>query len=108
MAAINLRSQSDFGVPGVNTVFFGANSIRYFGSVIWNSLPNDLKTFVILIYLKRQYGDGNQLTVLVGCVKTTLAALVSLLFQINYTRQFMQVFFIMFCKNKISLIVIIV
>ena len=39
----NLRSQSDIGVPGINTIFCGANSIRYFGSVIWNSLPNDLK-----------------------------------------------------------------
>ena len=37
-----LRSQSDFGVSVLNTVFYGANSIRYFRSVIWNSLPNDL------------------------------------------------------------------
>ena len=35
----NLRSQSDFRVPGINTVFYGANSISYFGSVIWNSIP---------------------------------------------------------------------
>ena len=39
----NLRSQSDFGVPGINTVFYGVNSIRHFGSVIWNSLSNDLR-----------------------------------------------------------------
>lgn len=39
----NLRSKSDFRVPGINTVFYGANSIRYFGSVIWNSAPNDLR-----------------------------------------------------------------
>ena len=39
----NLRSQSDFGVSGIDTVFYGANSIGYFGSVIWNSLPNDLR-----------------------------------------------------------------
>ena len=38
----NLHSQSDFRVPGINS-FYGANSVRYFGSVIWNSLPNDLK-----------------------------------------------------------------
>ena len=37
----DLRSQSDFGVPGINTVFYGTNSIRHLGSVIWNSLPND-------------------------------------------------------------------
>ena len=39
----NLRSQSDFGVPDINTVFYDANSIRYFESVIWNSLPHDLR-----------------------------------------------------------------
>ena len=39
----NLRAQPDFGVSGINTVFYGANSIRYLGSVIWNSLPNDLR-----------------------------------------------------------------
>ena len=39
----NLRSQSDFRVSGINTDFYGANSIRYFGIVIWNSLPNDLR-----------------------------------------------------------------
>ena len=40
----NLCSQYDFRVPGINTVFYGANSIKYFGSVIWNSLPNYLRT----------------------------------------------------------------
>ena len=49
------------------------------------------ETFLILICLKQQYKDGNQLNVLVGCVKTTYMTLVSLLFQINYTRKFMQV-----------------
>ena len=39
----DLLSQSDFGFPGINTVFYGANSIRYFGSVLWNRLPNDLR-----------------------------------------------------------------
>ena len=38
-----LRSQSDFRVLGINTVFYGANSIKYFGSVISNSLSNDLR-----------------------------------------------------------------
>ena len=39
----NLHSQSDFGVPGINTVFYGANSIRYFGLVISNGLPDHLR-----------------------------------------------------------------
>ena len=66
----NIRSQSDFGVPGIKTVFYGANSIRYFGSVIWNSLPNDFQN-ICDFDLKRQYEDGNQLTVLVDYGKTT-------------------------------------
>ena len=60
---------------------------------------------MILCYLKRHYTDGKHLIVLVGCVKTTYAALVSLLFQVNCTRQFMQVFSIMFCKNKITVLI---
>ena len=48
----NLRSQPYFGVPGINTVLYGANSIRYFESVIWNSLPNDLKNICNLDLLK--------------------------------------------------------
>ena len=54
----NLRSQSHFGVPGIYTLFYDANLILdildwWFGI----SLPyywNVLKTFLILIYLKRQ------------------------------------------------------
>ena len=39
----NLRSQTYFKISGINTVFYDASSIRYFGSVIWNSLPNDYR-----------------------------------------------------------------
>ena len=39
----NLRSQLDFRIPGINKGFYGANSIMYSGSMIWNSLPNDLR-----------------------------------------------------------------
>ena len=36
-------SQSEFLVPQVNTVYFGQNSIRYLGPIIWNSLPLTLR-----------------------------------------------------------------
>ena len=42
-ANCNLHSQYDFRVPGINKVIYGANSIKYFGSVTWNCLPNDLR-----------------------------------------------------------------
>ena len=37
------RSQSDFSVPQVNTVYFGQNSIRYLRPLIWNSIPTALR-----------------------------------------------------------------
>ena len=39
----NLRSQSDFIIPQVNTVLKGENSIRYLGPLIWNLIPSDIK-----------------------------------------------------------------
>ena len=35
----NLRSQSDLEIPPVNTENFGRNSMKYFGPIIWNSVP---------------------------------------------------------------------
>ena len=39
----NLRSESELLLPNVNTVFKRQNSIGYFGSVIWNSIPFELR-----------------------------------------------------------------
>ena len=39
----NLRSKSELTVPSINTVFKGQNSISYFGSVIWNSIPAEYR-----------------------------------------------------------------
>ena len=39
----NLHSKSELIVPSINTVFKGQNSISYFGSVIWNSIPAKLR-----------------------------------------------------------------
>ena len=39
----NLCSKSELTVPSINTVFKGQNSISYFGSVIWNSIPAELR-----------------------------------------------------------------
>ena len=38
---INMQTwpQSKFLVPQINTVYFGQNSIRYLGPIIWNSIP---------------------------------------------------------------------
>ena len=39
----NLRSRSELTVPSINTVFKGQTSISHFGSVIWNSIPAELR-----------------------------------------------------------------
>ena len=39
----NLRSQSDFFIPEVKTVFKGSNSLRYFRPIIWNLIPKEIK-----------------------------------------------------------------
>ena len=39
----NLHFRSELPVPGISTVYKGQNSISHFGSVIWNSIPADLR-----------------------------------------------------------------
>ena len=39
----NLYSKSRLTVSSINTVFKGQNSMSYFGSVIWNSIPAELR-----------------------------------------------------------------
>ena len=39
----NLRSRSELTVPSINTRFKGQISISYFGSLIWNSIPVELR-----------------------------------------------------------------
>lgn len=40
---LNLESQQNLVIPSVNNVLNGKNSLRYFGSVIRNSLPNEIR-----------------------------------------------------------------
>ena len=39
----NLHYGSELTVPSINTVFEGQDSVSYFGSVIWNSIPAELR-----------------------------------------------------------------
>ena len=39
----SLWSQQDLVIPSVNSVCKGKSSLRHFGSVIWNSLPNEIR-----------------------------------------------------------------
>ena len=40
---ICLRSKPELVIPSVNSILKGKNSLRYFGSVIWNSLPIEIR-----------------------------------------------------------------
>ena len=42
-SSYNTRLKSDFVIPQINTVLKGSNSIRYYGPVIWNLIPNEIK-----------------------------------------------------------------
>ena len=44
----NLRFQTDFVLPGVNTTYFGLYSLRYFSSKIWNVIPDEIKNSLSL------------------------------------------------------------
>ena len=39
----SLQSQQDLVFPSVNSVLKRKNSLRYFGSVLWNSPPNEIR-----------------------------------------------------------------
>ena len=44
----NLRFQTDFVLPGVNTTYFGLRSLRYFSSKICNVIPDEIKNSLSL------------------------------------------------------------
>ena len=50
----NLRSRSELTVSNINTVFKGQNAISYFGSVIWNSIPAELRGMQTMQKLHRK------------------------------------------------------
>ena len=48
----SFRSQKDLGIPSLNKVLKRKNYVRYFGSVIWNSLPHEIRNSEILSVFK--------------------------------------------------------
>ena len=49
-----LHSESDFVIPQIRTVLKGSNSIRYFGPIMWNLIPEELKNITSLNILKKE------------------------------------------------------
>ena len=44
VSTYSLRSSNDLLVPRVNQTTYGLRSIRYEGAVMWNHLPQHIKT----------------------------------------------------------------
>ena len=44
----NLRLETDFALPGVNTTYFGIQSLRYFSSKICNVISDEIKNSLSL------------------------------------------------------------
>ena len=63
----NLRSHGTVILPPANTRSFGLNSILFRGSLLWNTLPNGLKSCTNLIEFKRKikYWNGRSCTCLI-------------------------------------------
>ena len=56
------RSQLGFSIPLVNTLYFGQNSVRYLGSLIWNSIPpalRNVESFVECKFLIENWKPSN-------------------------------------------------
>ena len=51
--AYNLRSHTEFYRPKVNTVYSGENSLRHFGPLVWNMVPENYKMSSNLNIFKR-------------------------------------------------------
>ena len=56
---IYLRSHQDLKVPSINSVLQGKNSLRYFGPVIWNSIPIDIRKSENLYIFKSKIKTWN-------------------------------------------------
>ena len=50
----NLRSQRDFDIPSISTENYGKNSLKYFGPIIWNSVPTRLRNIETLTEFKKE------------------------------------------------------
>ena len=53
-SSYNLRSQRDLDIPSVSTESYGKNSLKYFGPIIWNSIPTRLRNIETLTEFKKE------------------------------------------------------
>ena len=51
---MKLRTNTELTVPSIRTVFHGENSLRYFGPLLWNIVPTEIKQAHSLIEFKKK------------------------------------------------------
>ena len=74
----SLRSRSDLIIPHVRMELTGKSSVRYFGPLIWNTVPLELKQLGTLSDFKKGILENGNPTVLAGYTRITSLSSVSL------------------------------
>ena len=69
VSTISLRSKPELVISSVNSILKGKNSIKYFGSVIWNSLPIEMMKDHSISSFVTKINNGNQLLAYVQSAK---------------------------------------
>ena len=67
----NLQSQSDVAICEGKNVYKGSNSLRYFGPIVLNVIPKEIKSVNNLIALYVKFSSGNLILALVDYANTT-------------------------------------
>ena len=65
----NIRSQTDFKVPRVNSVK-GQETLSFLGPKIWDIIPGNIKKLHHLLFLKIKLRVGSRKVVHANCVNT--------------------------------------
>ena len=64
----DLRSKQLLKLPETSTSRYGTPALCFKGSLIWNTVPNNLKTLTILRISRNTLKEGNLLPAVVNCI----------------------------------------
>ena len=64
----DLRSKQLLKFPATSTSRYGTQALYFKGSLIWNTVPNKIKTLTILRISRNTLKNGNLLPAVVNCV----------------------------------------
>ena len=64
----DLQSKQLLKLPETSTSRYGTPALCFKGSLIWNTVPNNLKTLTILRISRNTLKEGNLLPAVVNCI----------------------------------------